>query len=603
MKRIILILSATAVLSCACSQKQEKTEPVIPSDLTIERTGLNILRLLWTAEGESYDVTAVERSFEGGGYELLTELPTGVCVYQDRTVTEDGNYSYRVYTVSGGVPGEFAEASYYFEKLPAPADCTCGMTSDGLLISWTDCCVGEEGYIVERKYRDGDFETWKYLDADTEQVTDGTVTTGTYGYRVMAYSGTERSEAATCSYEAFSAPEVTAGTLQTSWYMLSLPFTVTEDGGRECEAGICWSETSDPTVDDYVYTYPEPLSSGSASFGNAVGLSQGKTYFLRAWARNESGIVYSDAVSGRMDAEPEPFTPQWSRADYPEFPENIEFYRTTTSVTGRNVNAWYLKADLSAGNIELRTVKADALTTPSELVKSGFFDTEVYAIVNGGYFGGSQSYSYVLDRGVQKAAQISALTRTKSYAVTRGAFGVTENGTASVRWLYSTKSMAYTAPLPIYDGGPRLTPTEDFPSAREDWDVWSAIGGAPVILYDGKLCFDYLTTPAGYYKSNYELLQSDIFGPSVRPPRTAIGRTADGEIIIMTVDGRGAGGSQGVTLDELARLMKGVGCIDALNLDGGGSTALCVTDDAVLVNSPSDGSERRVLSFVALVAK
>ena len=71
----------------------------------------------------------------------------------------------------------------------------------------------------------------------------------------------------------------------------------------------------------------------------------------------------------------------------------------------------------------------------------------------------------------------------------------------------------------------------------------------------------------------------------------------------MTVDGRGAGGSQGVTLDELARLMKGVGCTEALNLDGGGSTALCVTDDAVLVNSPSDGSERRVLSFVALVAK
>ena len=138
-------------------------------------------------------------------------------------------------------------------------------------------------------------------------------------------------------------------------------------------------------------------------------------------------------------------------------------------------------------------------------------------------------------------------------------------------------------------------------------DVYSAIGGAPVILKDGRICFDYLYTPAisgsVRFKTNYELLQDDIYGASVRPPRTAIGHTADGKIVLMVVDGRGSGGSQGVTLDELARLMKGVGCTDALNLDGGGSTAMCVTPSATLLNKPSDGSQRSVKSFVAITKK
>ncbi len=57
-------------------------------------------------------------------------------------------------------------------------------------------------------------------------------------------------------------------------------------------------------------------------------------------------------------------------------------------------------------------------------------------------------------------------------------------------------------------------------------------------------------------------------------PRTAVGVTADSKLLLMTVDGRQSGFSEGVTLVELANLMAGYGAVDAINLDGGGSSTM-----------------------------
>ena len=287
-------------------------------------------------------------------------------------------------------------------------------------------------------------------------------------------------------------------------------------------------------------------------------------------------------------------------------------------MTGRTVNAWYAIADMSEGDLELRTFKSSSAMKPSAAAKSGLVDGDVQIIVNGGYFGGGQSYSYVMNRGKEEAAGVKSVTRSyygdenktnvsKSYNITRGAFGVNSNQEPSVKWLYGSYQWAYETALPAYNSGPVMSPTSDFPDRKHTWEVYSAIGGGPIILHDGRMPFDYLVTKdkgnGGRYIGNPELLADDIFGPSVRPPRTAIGHTSDGKIIIMVVDGRGSGGSQGVSLDELARLMKGLGCTDVLNLDGGGSTVMCVTPDATILNAPSDGTERSVMSFVAIVNK
>ncbi len=84
-------------------------------------------------------------------------------------------------------------------------------------------------------------------------------------------------------------------------------------------------------------------------------------------------------------------------------------------------------------------------------------------------------------------------------------------------------------------------------------------------------------------------------------PRTAIGIKADGSILLYTIDGRQTGYSYGVQLKTLAKRMKELGCIEALNLDGGGSTQLMVKlpgdEDVALINKPSDKTERKVSTF------
>lgn len=115
-------------------------------------------------------------------------------------------------------------------------------------------------------------------------------------------------------------------------------------------------------------------------------------------------------------------------------------------------------------------------------------------------------------------------------------------------------------------------------------DVLDTLGGNPTLLEDGAVV-----------DGNVD--GTDPF--SARNPRTAVGYKADGTVLIVTVDGRGADGSVGMTLRELARLFVELGATDALNLDGGGSTTMVIGGE--VQNRPSDGPERAVSTALVLV--
>lgn len=68
-----------------------------------------------------------------------------------------------------------------------------------------------------------------------------------------------------------------------------------------------------------------------------------------------------------------------------------------------------------------------------------------------------------------------------------------------------------------------------------------------------------------------------------RNPRTAIGYTSSNNFVLVAVDGR-EGSSIGMTLMELANFMQSIGCVGAINLDGGGSTVMYV--NGKVVNNP-----------------
>ena len=77
-------------------------------------------------------------------------------------------------------------------------------------------------------------------------------------------------------------------------------------------------------------------------------------------------------------------------------------------------------------------------------------------------------------------------------------------------------------------------------------------------------------------------------------PRTAIGATADGKLILLVCDGRNMRGSAGFTLAELADKLIALGAVDAVNLDGGGSSTMVGSDGKVL-NRPSDTGSAEVI--------
>ena len=127
-------------------------------------------------------------------------------------------------------------------------------------------------------------------------------------------------------------------------------------------------------------------------------------------------------------------------------------------------------------------------------------------------------------------------------------------------------------------------------TCADGWEnVTTAIGGGDIILENGVM-------PEGIVDEAHE---------KVANPRTAVGIKADGTVVFFANEGRLESG-KGLTLSELSDVMRELGCVTALNLDGGGSTAVMVKhswrDDCAYVSAPSDGSYRPVANAILLVS-
>jgi exopolysaccharide biosynthesis protein len=107
---------------------------------------------------------------------------------------------------------------------------------------------------------------------------------------------------------------------------------------------------------------------------------------------------------------------------------------------------------------------------------------------------------------------------------------------------------------------------------------------------------------------NVMLVKAGVMVPhetKTRHPRTVVGLDATGKkLVILLVDGRKPGIAVGMSYDELAAEMLRLGCCDALNLDGGGSSVLAVRDiqtgEMKILNEPTDGRERAVADVLGI---
>lgn len=136
------------------------------------------------------------------------------------------------------------------------------------------------------------------------------------------------------------------------------------------------------------------------------------------------------------------------------------------------------------------------------------------------------------------------------------------------------------------DGEAVLGTPEEF--AKYQGKLVTGVGGSNVVINN-----DYVSHISVDHEFGY-----------TRHPRTAVGIKADGSTVLLIVDGRQSKISNGAALADLADILGSLGCIEALNLDGGGSSTFVLKDQSgqfVVTNSPSDGSLRDVADGLMVI--
>ena len=285
-------------------------------------------------------------------------------------------------------------------------------------------------------------------------------------------------------------------------------------------------------------------------------------------------------------------------SSYSSLPEYVKIFKASQTLLEVNAVAYIAQVDLSKTSFEVWGINApdlqgcdEPLQTPAQVYEA---QGKPSVIINAGYFytSGGKSYSSSLE--VSNSTLLSPNINYASqdwvtvYYPTRGAFLEHEDGTYEVCWTYwkdaSTHYIYDTVAENSWDAKPKQTPSADFPSKARIFEAKNGIGGAPVLIKDGVI--------KNTYKEELIEINADE-----RHPRTAIGITADKQLVLFVCEGRNmTEGVPGFTTGEVAQILKDFGCTDALNLDGGGSTLMLVNGQEML--KPSDGKQRSVASCV-----
>jgi exopolysaccharide biosynthesis protein len=124
---------------------------------------------------------------------------------------------------------------------------------------------------------------------------------------------------------------------------------------------------------------------------------------------------------------------------------------------------------------------------------------------------------------------------------------------------------------------------------KDRWKMITAVGGGPVLMQNGEIRI-----------TNNEELKFAGKAINDKHPRTAMGYTKDGKLIILMIEGRNTV-AHGAALGQEAQILKDLGCWEALNLDGGGSSCMLVNGKETIKTSDKEG--QRAVPAVFIIKK
>ncbi len=293
----------------------------------------------------------------------------------------------------------------------------------------------------------------------------------------------------------------------------------------------------------------------------------------------------------------------WQNVDslYGPLPASVHVYRTTSLIDGKPNIAYYLEADLKDKRLDF-TVDT---TFQRRLTPAGFYEKnqQPLLVVNTTFFSfaTNQNLNLVIKEGKLVGYNIHTINGrgkdTFTYRHPLGsAIGISKKREADVAWLFTDSAKRYPyvrqAPLkPVRDSSAAFTKEQVVQAIFNEagnqkrgrlyfpvWKMKTAVGGGPVLLQNGELKV-----------TNNEELKFAGKAIDDKHPRTAMGYTRDHRLIILVIEGRHPGVAEGATLTQEAVLLKEIGCSEALNLDGGGSSCMLVNGKPTIQVSDKEG--------------
>lgn len=303
---------------------------------------------------------------------------------------------------------------------------------------------------------------------------------------------------------------------------------------------------------------------------------------------------------------------KWTNVDslYQPLPSSVHVYFTNEPIDTAPFRAFYLIADLKDKKLNFTAdTTLDRRFTPTQFYQR---NDQPLVVVNCTFFSfaTNQNLSVVIKDGKLVGYNVHSIPgRGKDTLTYRhpfgSAIGISKKRTADIAWLFTDSSFKYPQALnmpvlPKKDSSVKFS----FASAKDyiyqeprslidpffsKWKMRTTVGGGPILLQQGIAKI-----------SNNEELKFAGIAINDKHPRTAMGYTKDGKLIILMVEGRNTV-AHGATLGQEAQILKDLGCWEALNLDGGGSSCMLVNGKETI--KPSDKEGQRAIPAVFLIRK
>ena len=292
---------------------------------------------------------------------------------------------------------------------------------------------------------------------------------------------------------------------------------------------------------------------------------------------------------------------KWVLADslFQPLPSSFHVYKTTDSLNGKPNIAYYACVDLKDKKLAFVTATGNGKRhTPIQYFEQ---NEQPLLVMNTTFFEfvHNSNLNVVINKSKLLAYQQHSIAgRGKDTLTYRhpfgSAIGISKKRAADIAWLYTDTASAFAyasqTPVPFFkdsiaDPSPGTMLKK---GSFKKWKMQTAVGGGPVLVQNGEINI-----------TNNEELKFAGKAIEDKHPRSAMGYTKDGKLIFLAVEGRFPGKAEGATLMQMAQMLQAIGCVEALNLDGGGSSCLLINGKETI--TPSDKTGQRPVPAVIMV--